>query len=526
MVIAILISMIIIFNIQNIVLDKFLTLNDELDTSIVGAGIIESTIKLWGYRVLAVVIIISVAMAIKCFKKDSAKNVIKSLAVVPVYLVILFVVMVGYKILFVNGSELDKEKSYIATNIDYTKTAYNLKIKEVELESTGTITKEEANENEEVINNTSIVTKKVALTNLLQTQTSTEYYTYNNTKPTLYKDRLMYIAAREINSANTTYNSKADEYTHGYGAVFISASDTDENGNVVYVARDFENKDVKQPRIYYGLETNNIISVSKDNEEFDYPKTTSKNAIYNYDGNGGISLGFLDKLAVALKEKSINLAFSDTNSKVLLNRNIIERAKKVIPYLMYDQNPYLVISDSGELYWVLDAYTVSNEYPYSQKTRITYENSTREINYIRNSVKVIINAYDGKIDFYITDKTDPIVMVYNNMYKNLFKEESEIPKDIAKYFTYSEFLYKIQSEMLTLYHDISADVLYRGNDVWQIASYSNLITTTAKSEMEAIYTMVKTTDSEESKLGLVLAYNIYEKESLNAYLVRKYRKWS
>lgn len=191
---------------------------------------------------------------------------------------------------------------------------------------------------------------------------------------------------------------------------------------------------------------------------------------------------------------------------------------------MYDENPYLIISDTGEAYWIIDAYTSSNDYPYSQKTKIVYKNNTKEINYIRNSVKVIVNAFSGETTFYITDKTDPVAMVYNSMYGNLFKDGSEIPNVISKHFTYSEFLYNIQSEMLNLYHDVSADVLYRGNDIWEIASYSNLITKSARSEMTPVYTLVKTVDSDESKLGLVISYNQYGKESLNAYLVRNSRK--
>ena len=149
---------------------------------------------------------------------------------------------------------------------------------------------------------------------------------------------------------------------------------------------------------------------------------------------GGISLNFLDRLSVAIMEKNPSIIFSSSNNKVMLNRNIIDRAEKIMPYLIYDEMPYLVIGDDGKLYWVIDAYTVSNEYPYSQKTKITYEKSSKEINYIRNSVKVIVNAYDGDIDFYITDKTDPIIMVYNNMYNGLFKEQSEIPERNFKVF--------------------------------------------------------------------------------------------
>ncbi|MDE5830658.1 MAG: UPF0182 family protein, partial [Clostridia bacterium] len=242
--------------------------------------------------------------------------------------------------------------------------------------------------------------------------------------------------------------------------------------------------------------------------------------MYLFRGADGISLNLLDRICIGIKTGNLKVIGNSSDSKFLLNTNVIKRAEKIVPYLMYDEEPYLIISDSGELYWVIDAYTTSNDYPYSQKTKIVYRNDTKEINYIRNSIKVIVNAFSGETSFYITDKTDPIAMVYNNMYSTLFKDGSEIPSEISKYFTYSEFLYKIQSEMLNLYHDVSADVLYRGNDIWEIASYSSLITKSAPTEMAPVFTFAKTVDSDESKLGLVNVYNQYGKESLNAYLVR------
>ncbi len=519
MIIATLISLIIIFNMQNIVLDRFLNLNGEMEVSIVGAGLIESTIKLWGYRILAVIIFISVFMAIRYFKKEDSKKVIKSLAVVPIYMVILFVVTVGYNMIFINGSELDKEKSYINTNIEFTKTAYNINIDETNLEDAKTITKKETEKNKNVIDNISIATEDIILNNLLQTQTSTGYYTYNTVKAMYYNDQLVYIAPRELNTENTEYNSKAEGYTHGYGVVTASASKIDEAGNLVYISKDFENKEIKEPRIYYGTETNSTMIISKDTEEFDYPKTTTENATYKYEGEGGTYLNLLDRVVLALDEKNPNIAFANSNDKILLNRNITERAKEIMPYLLYDEAPYLVIGDDQNLYWVLDAYTVSNQYPYSQRTKITNQENVQELNYIRNSVKVIVNAFNGDIDFYITDKTDPIIMVYNNMYNTMFKQAEEIPEGISKYFTYPEFLYNIQADILTMYHDVAADVLYRENDIWQIASYSNSTATTASTKMSPLLTMVKTVNSEKSQLGLVLAYNLYEKESLNAYLV-------
>lgn len=511
MLITIFIAGIILFNIQNMGTDTFLTLNDKQETSIVGAGAVDG-IKMWGYRAFAVIIVLAVYIAIKAFKKQNTKRVLKSLSVVPVYLVCLFIVIVSYNLIFINGSKLEKQKAYITENIDKTKIAYDINIDEVSKNSTGTITDNDANENQEIINNIPVVTSKVAINDLQQKQTSTGYYTYSKVMAGIYNKNLAYISARELANA---YNT--EEYTHGFGVIISDVSETDEAGNVKYLSKDFENEKIEEPRIYYGTKVSGTKISSRKNKEFDYPKTTTDNVTYNYQGDGGISLNIIDKICVAISKGDLKVAFANGEDKILLNRNIIERAKKIMPYLMYDEEPYLIISDAGELYWVIDAYTTSNDFPYAQKTKIAHENETKEINYIRNSVKVIINAYDGETDFYITDKTDPIAMVYNNMYKTLFKEGNEIPEGISKHFTYSQLLYSIQAEMLTKYHSISADVLYRGNDVWEIASYSSLITKTAATKMEPYYTMVKNEDKTE--IGLVIAYNQYGKESLNAYLV-------
>ena len=196
-----------------------------------------------------------------------------------------------------------------------------------------------------------------------------------------------------------------------------------------------------------------------------------------------------------------------------------------MPYLTYDENPYLVITDDGELVWVLDAYTISNQYPYSQKTKIKLEDgTTKEINYIRNSVKVLINAYDGTMEFYITDRTDPIVMSYWKMYKDLFQDENKkLPEDIAKHVLYSKTLYDVQAKVLEIYHDVKPEVLYRADDVWAIATENkSKVTSLRGTPIESYYTMVKTVDNDSSKLGLVIPYTIRWKQNINSYLVGTY----
>ena len=217
--------------------------------------------------------------------------------------------------------------------------------------------------------------------------------------------------------------------------------------------------------------------------------------------------------------KNVNITFSNINSdsKILLNRNIINRAKKIMPHLVYDENPYLVITNSGKQVWVLDAYTVSNEYPYSQKTNIKIGDFNGQINYIRNSVKVLIDAYDGTVDFYITDTTDPIAVAYSHAYPNIFKDKNNIPTDISEHFVYPQALYKVQAEMLKIYHNVTEDVLYRGDDTWDYAYYAATSKTSSKTRIDEYYTMVR--DDGENKIGLVIPYTVYGKQNITSYLV-------
>lgn len=525
----------VIIKAQSILTDKFLILKDDASTGIYGAGITDVTIKLWGYRLLAIVIVISICMAIKFFKQKKTKNVIISVLSVPIYLITLFIIMIGFKLIYINTNELDKEKDYIGYNIENTKLAYNIKINEINLTNEDTQNLKEIENNSELINNVTMVSKEVTLRTLGVTQTSTGYYSYRDTNINQYningKKQVVYISPREIvSSGDRTYNNKTYEYTHGFGTIITSATSTDELGNIKYIQKDFLKNgqaiNIEQPRIYFGLETNNtIVTNSKTKAEFDYPTTNSQNVEYSYDGKAGLQLGFIDRMILSIKERDINLALSgnvSNNSKILINRNIIKRAKTILPNLIYDQNPYLVIGEDGRLVWVLDGYTVTNKYPYSQPITIEYDGIRQEINYIRNSVKVLIDAYDGTTKFYITDTLDPIIMAYKNMYPNLFEEES-IPRDIADHFIYPEFLYNVQADILQKYHNISADVLYRGDDIWESAKYSKTAQTSTKGiKQDPYYTMLKTVDSNNAEFGLVSSYTQLDKQSLRAYLVGTY----
>ena len=529
-ILAIVVGIQIILNTQNIVTGKLLTLTNGVELT--GAGTIESTIQLWGYVGLAIVIVINVILAVKHYKKDENKKIVYNVSAIPIYLVAMFVAMVLYNYLFIKPNEFDKERIYIAENIKATQNAYNIDVEEENIDYSGTISQEEISNNTEVLDNIVLVNENLVVESLNDTQTESGYYTYRNATLAKYeidgKTQLVYITPREIENSGISYNNKTYEYTHGIGQIVASATQVTENGNIKYLQKEIDGTDniyeITEPRIYYGLETNSpVVTNTKNKTEYDYTDEKGIEHVYNYTGDSGIQVGFLDRLILAIRNKDIKLAMSNSvssESKILTNRNIIERAKTILPNLIYEENPYTVV-DNGQIYWVLDAYTVSSQYPYSTYSEIEYESQRHYINYIRNSVKVIINAYDGDITFYITDRTDPIIMAYLKLYPTIFSDYTgkEIPEGIKSQFKYPELLYKVQSKMLMVYHNVKEDVLYRNNDIWSLATYGTSTTKSNKATLEPYEAMIKTPDSEENKFGLVQMYTQDGKSNIISYLI-------
>lgn len=536
-ILVIIIAVLTFINAEDLSSRPFLTVGEnEYSYAISGAGTSDVSIKVWGYRALSIIMIIAIFVGISAYNKKKNRRLIMSVFSVPIYLVGLILVLIGYNKIFVDSNEYEKEKQYISYNIENTRDAYGINIEEVNLDDTDAINSDEVTKYSEVANNISTTNKDLVLKSLNGTLTNKGYYKYTSTKPCEYtinnKKTLVYVTPREVVSNENSYTNATYEYTHGYGVVVTSASDTNSTGDLVNLQKGFSNDgnvvNIKNPRIYFGLETNKtIVTNSKNKNEFDYPKNENSDlddATNSYDGEAGLKLNTLDRMILAFSNGDINLAFSNNvneNSKILTNRNVIERAKKIMPYLTYDNSPYLVITNEGNLVWVIDAYTTSKYYPYSQKSNV----NGQEINYIKNSVKVLVDAYNGKVEFYITDRTDPIAMAYNKAFPDVFMDiDKEIPSEISEHFTYSEFLYNIQAEILKRYHNTEPDVLYRANDVWDIAKYGagTNSSTQQTTQMTPYYAIVKTTDSEQTKLGLVLPYTIQGKQSIAGYTVGTY----
>ena len=514
---------------QNILTGTMLSVKEAVDIDVIGAGRSDVTIKVWGYRLFSIVIFIAVMKLLSNVKKSDFKKGMLSILMVPAYLICMFIVIIGFETVMVRTNEFDTEKEYIGYNIKYTKDAYGVDIEQQNIDEYKTITLDQVNSNQDVINNIPVITEDVTLTTVGEHQENSVYYNYDRTALAVYpvdgKNKLMYLTPREILTESAkSYKNRTYIYTHGYSLVASSANDGDADGYTDYILSDYTSHDktlnIKEPRIYFGLETDNTIVVNSDNgKEYDYPETPSVFAENVYDGEAGLELDVIDRVVLGISQKDLKLATLSTNkdTKIIANRNVIERAKRILPDVLYDEEPYLVISNEGKLVWVLDGYTRSNAYPYSQRTEINIKGYKEELNYIRNSVKVLIDAYDGTTTFYITDKSDPIIMTYRNMYPELFSE-NEIPADIAAHFVYPKFLYNIQSDIISTYHDVSEDTLYRADDVWQVSKKSATGSVTG-TVMEPYYTMLKTIDSDKANLGLVLTYNKYGKQNICSYLV-------
>lgn len=530
--IAVLVGLIIVFSmVVNIGNENFMgvALNDGTSISLYGAGKADATVKLWGYVTLAVLAMFSILRAYKALKNKSLRGVLGNVMIVPVFLIILALVLAFYQLVFIGSNSLEKNEKYIEANIKNTKDAYGIVSEEKTIDYSGTITENEVNSENELLKNIDIITSSNVFQDLKTSKTTKGYYTYRQSQIEQYNingaNTLVYITPREISNNNTTYSNKTYQYTHGYGVIVTPAGETDEYGNIKNIEEDFGDLSnasipIAEPRIYYGIENSNAAVIKTAKAELDYIDEDSNVEVeYSYKGSAGLNLNFLDRLILGIKEGDINLAFSASltnDSKIITNRNIIERAKTVMPYLKYEKEPYMVIDDNGNQYWVLDAYTVSNNYPFAQKTIF---NDTEVINYIRNSVKVIVNAYDGTIKFYITDRNDPIAMAYNKMYPKLFStQEENIPEDISKHFVYPKTLYNIQAKIAAVYHSIKPEVLYRGNDIWGIAKTG---TSGKEEKMESYYTMVKGTDGNNT-LGLVIPYTNYGKQNLVGYIIGTY----
>lgn len=444
-----------------------------------GAGFTDVNITLWMYRVIMVLAV----FAAVGFAVGISRRHIKPAVVAPIIMIIIGVAGTGAALvvqnLVVTPDEINKESRYLERNIEYTQTAYGLNdVNKKEFAASNDLTGEDISNNDETISNIRINDYEPAKTFYNQTQSIKQYYSFNDVNVDRYNINGEYtqtfLSAREIdeNSINDTWLNKHLKYTHGYGITLsrvdkITASGQPDMliGGIPPVS-DVDEIKITRPEIYYGELTNNYVLTNTSEEEFDYPDG-NENKYTTYEGDAGIKLNPLNRFMFAVKERSLKLLVSGnakSSSKILINRNIKERVKQIMPYLEYDKSPYMVTVD-GKLYWIIDAYTYTNRYPYSEPF-----SDTSDTNYIRNSVKVVIDAYNGTTDYYIVDDTDPIAQNFKKIYPDLFKDIKDMPEGIKAHIRYPSTLLNIQAQVYQRYHMNDVKVFYQNEDLWQISS--------------------------------------------------------
>ena len=379
---------------------------------------------------------------------------------------------------FVKPNELQLEKPYIQRNIELTQLAYNLhQITAKPFPAEKDLTFKTLETNKATIDNIRLWDWHPLTDAYVQLQEIRTYYKFHDVDVDRYwldgAYQSVMLSARELKSsllppnAQTWVNSHV-LFTHGNGIVMSPVTRSTADGLPVFYLRDIPpistgGPEIREPRIYYGEETDTYVLVKGSTPEFDYPK--GKENIYaTYDGTGGIPIGgVLRKNLFAWHFGDINLLLSSYitgESRIMIRRDIRERVRTIAPFLRLDRDPYLVIS-TGKLYWMQDAYTTSNYFPYAQPVQ------RLDLNYIRNSVKVVIDAYNGSVDFYLIDAADPIARTYQRIFPDLFKPFATMPPDLQTHIRYPEDLFRIQAQVYQAYHMEAAEVFYNREDLWQ-----------------------------------------------------------
>ena len=409
-------------------------------------------------------------------------------AILPAAVCYLTVQVVGWYVssFIVKPNELVREKPYIVYNTDLTRQAYGLNgVSQREFPAEITVEAADPANNQATLQNIRLWDWHALQDTLRQIQEIRTYYDFPDIDIDRYDidgtTREVMLAARELNveklpeSSRNWINEKLI-YTHGYGITMnpVNGFTTEGLPNLILsnmpVQSTVPGFAVTRPEIYFGELTDTDVYVKTRQQEFNYPQGQTNN-LNSYEGNGGIVLGgFLRRLIIALDQSDLaKLPFSDDvnkNSRLLMRRNIRDRVSALAPFLTYDPDAYIVLGDDGRLSWIMDAFTVSDSYPYSTH----YSLGNNLINYMRNSVKVVIDAYDGTTTFYVFDPEDPMIAAYRRIFPSLFKDASAMPPGLRKHARYPELLLKLQAEVYGLYHMTDAEAFYNREDLWTVAT--------------------------------------------------------
>lgn len=442
----------------------------EQHNGLTGANYTDVSLWLKFYNFAPAVLSLSVILAIISVLRSKNRSAILSVLIYP-----LVFVLVSFTAQIVDRGQYELNEKYIGYNMEFTKSAYGLdKVVKQDVSVENNLREADIIKNINTVSNIKINEDKNTLSYINQVQNVNNSYVFNDMDNVFYNlngiPSVVNSSAREfdlskVGGSPLTYEDRTYKYTHGNGVVISSDNSVNESGFPHLIVKDIPSFSsngaprVTEPRIYYGEYNSDYCVVGTTYGEFDETITSE----YYYNGNGGVLLNPVTKLIYAVKLGDVKLILSDkfeNYSKLLINRNIYDRLNEVAPFFTYDQDPYIIVDNGGRLKWVVDVYTTSEWYPYSQYTG--------SYNYIRNSAKAVVDAYGGTVDFYITDYSDPIILSYEKTYPSLFSS-TPMPEDIKNHVKYPEFLFKIQSNLYKTYHADSIYDFYNKTNIFATA---------------------------------------------------------
>jgi uncharacterized membrane protein (UPF0182 family) len=471
---------------MRVYIGRFDALFDE-HTIFSGVSYTDAHVTLTGLLVVCGALIVGVCMA--------AVNIVAAprvrwlaASVVPAVVCYLGVQVIGWYVgnFIVKPNELVRERPYIAYNIDWTRRAYGLdQVSQREFPAETTVEATDPANNQATLQNIRLWDWRALQDTLRQIQEIRTYYDFPDIDIDRYEIdgimRQVMLATRELSveklpeSSRNWINEKLI-YTHGYGITMNPVNGFTSEGLPTLILSNMPIQStvpsisVTRPEIYFGELTNTDVYVKTRQQEFNYPQGQTNN-LTSYEGNGGILLGgFLRRILIAFDQGDLaKLPFSDdinSQSRLLMRRNVRERVATLAPFLTFESDPYIVIGEDGRLSWMMDAFTTSDSYPYSSH----YLLGGNPVNYMRNSVKVVIDAYDGTTTYYVFDAQDPIIAAYRGIFPSLFKDAASMPLALRKHVRYPELLLKLQASVYGLYHMTDPEVFYNREDLWTVAS--------------------------------------------------------
>ncbi len=497
--------------------------------AVYGAGWTDTHVTLWVYRILMVLSFLGAAGVVYGITKNKPRQILT----IPVIMIVVGVIGVAgaavVQNFVVSPDEISKESKYLERNIECTQDAYGLQNVDVKsFSATGTLTASDIKANDQTIQNIRINDYQPAEKFYNQTQSIRQYYDFEDIDVDRYtingKETQVFLSPREINEnkISDTWLNKHLKYTHGYGLTISRVDKITASGQPdmllsdIPPVSDIDLFQIKRPEVYFGQMTNDYVVVGTDEDEFDYPDGDA-NKYTRYEGSAGINMTPISRVLFAIKEHSLKLLVSsniDSQSKIIINRNIKKRVKQIMPYLRYDNDPYMV-TVNGKLYWIMDAYTQSSNYPYSEPY-----SSSSTTNYIRNSVKIVVDVYNGDTDYYVVDPTDPIAQTYKKIYPKLFKDFDEMPKALQEHIKYPNTLFNIQAEVYEKYHMNDVKVFYQKEDMWAVA---NNIYGTKETKMTSNYYTLSLPGKDEDSVEFVnsIPYTPKDKKNLTGLLIAR-----